>query len=385
MSVSKTVLGFVVGVAATVLLGSLALQGGAGFGTQATNAALPAGGTPGLPVPVFAVVKRTVPVYLDYVGTTEAIRTVTLQAKVTGYLAARGAADGADVVPGDLLYRIDPRDYQTALDQVTAQAERDTAALDYSRASQRRNARLSQSGWTSKDANDQTTSALHQSEAALAADQAAIRTAQLNLGYTEIRAPFAGRLGKSLIHEGALINAAGTQLNTLVQLDPIYVTFNPSEIDLAEIAKDRARGAITTEVRLAGDAETRFRGTLSFLDNAVDRTTGTITARATIANPGRVLLPGQYVRVRLHVADLPDALLVPQTALGSSQLGRFVYVVGADNKAEQRFVSLGATDGPLIVIGKGLREGDRVIVGNLQKIGPGAPVEPLPEQAQSGS
>ena len=146
----------------------------------------------GMPVPVVSVIKRTVPVYLDYVGTTEAIRNVTLQAKVTGYLAEQAAKDGADVKQGQLLYRIDPRDYQAALDQVKAQAKHDAAAFDYSRASQRRNAALSQDGWVTQDTFDQTTSTLHQAEATLAADAAAIQTAELNLGYTEICAPLPG-------------------------------------------------------------------------------------------------------------------------------------------------------------------------------------------------
>lgn len=193
---------------------------------------------PPLPVPVAAVDQRTVPVYLDFVATTEAIRNVTLEAKVTGYLASQPVGDGADVLPGQLLYQIDPRDYQAALDQANAQARRDAAAFDYSRVSQHRTAALSKDGWATQDAFDQTTSALNQSQATLAADAAAVEAAKLNLGYTEMRAPFAGRLGRSLVHEGTLINASGTQLNTFVQLDPIYVTFNPSETDLGRLGED---------------------------------------------------------------------------------------------------------------------------------------------------
>jgi membrane fusion protein, multidrug efflux system len=331
-----------------------------------------------MPVPVASVLRRTVPIYLDYIGTTEAIRAVTLQAQVTGYLAARGAPDGADVKQGALLYQIDPRDYQAVLNQVKAQAQHDAAVQDYARVSQNRNSVLSKDGWVAKDTFDQTTSNFHQSEATLAADAAAIQTAQLKLGYTEIRAPFDGRLGKSLVHEGALINAAGTQFNTLVELDPIYATFNPSETELASIMKARLQGSIPVDVQTSDDAQPKFSGTLSFLDNAVDRSTGTITARATISNPGHTLLPGEFVHVRVHIADQPDALLVPQVALGSSQLGRFVYVVGKDGKAEQHIVSAGASYGSLIVIDKGVNEGDRIIVGNLQKIGAGAPVQPEP-------
>jgi multidrug efflux system membrane fusion protein len=290
----------------------------------------------------------------------------------------RGAPDGADVKQGELLYQIDPRDYQAALRQVKAQALHDEAAHDYARASQHRNSVLSNNGWVAKDTLDQTTSNFHQSEATLAADAAAIQTAELKLGYTEIRAPFAGRLGKSLVHEGTLINAAGTQFNTLVELDPIYATFNPSETELAAIMRSRSKGPLPVDVQVSGDPQQRFSGALSFLDNVVDRSTGTIIARATISNPDHTLLPGEFVHVRVHIADQPDALLVPQVALGSGQLGRFVYVVGKDGKAEQRIVSPGATYGSLIVIDKGVNEGDRIIVGNLQKISVGVPVQPEP-------
>lgn len=339
----------------------------------------------GMPVPVTSVVKKTVPLYLSYPGTVEAIRAVQLETKVTGYLAEAAVPDGADVKKGDLIYRIDPRDYQAALSQARAQAQRDGAALDYARSTQQRNATLTKQGWATKDSADQTISSLKQSEAALAADQAAIQAAELNLSYTEIRAPFDGRIGKSLVHEGALINAAGTPLNNLVQLNPIYATFNPPESDLTTIEKARAAGPLLTEVLVGKDTEPSYSGKVSFLDNIVDRSTGTITARASIDNPQRALLPGQYIRVRLHVGDLPDALLVPQSALIASQLGKFVYVVGQGNHVEQRILTLGPTEGALVVVQKGLNEGDTVIVGNLQKIGPGMPVQPLPKPAQAGS
>jgi RND family efflux transporter MFP subunit len=135
------------------------------------------------------------------------------------------------------------------------------------------------------------------------------------------------------------------------------------------------------DVQTSDGAQPKFSGTLTFLDNAVDRSTGTITARATVTNRDHTLLPGEFVHVRVHIADQPNALLVPQIALGSSQLGRFVYIVGKDGRAEQHIVSAGASYGSLIVIGKGVNEGDRIIVGNLQKIATGAPVQP--EQAKN--
>ena len=376
MRLSAGTAGFTVSAVAAAAVG-LVLLGASG--REAPSAGV-AAQVAAMPVPVAPVVRRTVPVYLDYIGTTEAIRTVTLQAQVTGYLAKRGAPDGADVTQGELLYQIDPRDYQAALSQVKAQAQHDAAAHDYARASQHRNSVLSNDGWVAKDTFDQTTSNFHQSEATLAADAAAIQTAELKLGYTEIRAPFAGRLGRSLVHEGTLINAAGTQFNTLVELDPIYATFNPSETELAAIMRARSKGPLPVEVQASDDGQQQFSGALSFLDNAVDRSTGTIMARATISNPDHTLLPGEFVHVRVHIAEQPDALLVPQVALGSGQLGRFVYVVGKDGKAEQRIVSPGATYGSLIIIDKGVNEGDRIIVGNLQKIAAGVPVQPEPSK-----
>jgi membrane fusion protein, multidrug efflux system len=333
-----------------------------------------------MPVPVVDIVKKTIPIYLEYSARTEAIRDVTLQAKISGYLAEQLVPDGADVKAGDLLYKIDASDFQAALDLARAQVERDTASLDYSRSNLGRGNELATSGYLAKDSFDQRTSAVRQGDATLAMSRASLHTAELNLKNTQIRAPFAGRLGRNRAPVGTLVsNTAGTQLNNLVQLAPIYVTFNPSESDLVGIQKALAAGKVETEVFLPGEDKSRYRGELTFIDNAVDRSTGTIVARATIDNADLTLLPGQYVRVRLHISEQPDALLVPQAALGSSQFGKYVYVVGKGDVVEQRLVSLGPADGELVVLSSGVSEGDKVIAGNLQKIFPGAPVQPMPE------
>jgi multidrug efflux system membrane fusion protein len=330
-----------------------------------------------MPVPVTKVIKKDVPIYLEYSARTEAIRNITLQAKIPGYILRQNVPDGTDVKEGELLYTIDPRDSQAALDQAKAQVQRDKAALDYARSNLDRGTSLAQSGYLARDSYDLRNSNLRQAEAALAMNEAAARTAELNLAYTEIRAPFSGRLGRNQASVGTWVSVGGTALNTLVQLDPIYVTFNPTETDLPELVKARAAGKVIAEVILPGETQPRYSGELTFLDNTVDRLTGTILARATITNTDLSLLPGQYVRVRLSVRDQPNALLVPQTAIGSSQLGKYVYVVGEGNKAEQRLVTLGATDHELVVV-KGISDNDQIISGNLQKIGPGAPVQPLP-------
>jgi membrane fusion protein, multidrug efflux system len=333
-----------------------------------------------MPVPVVPVVKKMLPIYLEYPGRIESIRSITLQARVSGYIESQLAPDGADVKSGDLLYQIDPRDLQAALDQANAQSQRDQASLEYAKANFGRGEELVKSGFVTKDAYDQRASAMHQAEAALVSDHAAIEAAKLNLGYTEITAPFAGRLGRNMTAKGSLVGPTTGALNTLVQLDPIYVTFNPSESELAEIVAARASGAVQAEISVDGQPQLTRKGELTFLDNGIDKATGTIAARVTIANPDFALLPGQYVRVRLHIKDEPNAFMAPQTALGSSQMGKFVYVVGAGDKAEIRPLTLGPVDGDLVSVVKGLSEGDRIIVGNLQKIGPGSPVKPLPQQ-----
>ncbi len=330
---------------------------------------------PPMKVPVMTVTARTVPIYRSFPATTEAMRTVPIQARVTGYLVEQDAPDGSDVALGALLYRVDASDYQAALAQATGQRDRSTASLSYSQVSKGRNQTLARDGWASRDTFDQADSTYRQNEASLAADNALLRAAALNLSRTEIRAPFAGRISRSQVFEGSLISVAGATLNTLVQLDPIYVSFNPAESSLEAINRVQAQAPIETAVAVGGGTSSHT-GPVTFIDNVVDRTTGTILMRATIANADRGLLPGQFVTARLHLGDQEGALVVPQNAIGASQIGRFLMVVGEDDKAEQRMVKLGDSDGDMVVVTDGLKAGDRVITGQLQKLKPGAAVEP---------
>jgi multidrug efflux system membrane fusion protein len=336
--------------------------------------------TQAMPVPVANVEKKTIPIYLDYSARTESIRNVALQAKIAGYVQEQPVADGADVETGTLLYRIDPRDYRAALDQAKAQFQRDTAALEYAKLLSQRGNELGKTGALAKDTIDQRNSSMKQGEATVASDQAAVQQAENNLAYTEIRAPFSGRVGRNRTPVGTLINGAGTPLNTIVQLDPIYVTFNPSETDLAQIQQAKSLGSVGVEITLPSETQAGHRGELTFIDNSVDPSTGTITARATIQNKDFKLLPGQYVRARVLIREQPDTLMVPQVAVGSSQLGKYLYVIGGGSKVEMRQVTLGPVEGEKVAILDGIQAHDKIITGNLQKIGPGMPVQPLPPQ-----
>lgn len=365
-----------IALAATALLATGALVVAARMPTESV-AAEAAPSMPALPVPVTSVLIKPLPVRLSYPGRIEAIQELSLQAKATGFLQDQAARDGADVKEGDLLYRIDDRDIRARLDQAQAQLDRDAASLDYLRSNYDRGQQLAKIGALPKDTFDQRASAVKQAEAALAIDQATIRAAQLNLADTEIRAPFNGRLGRNRAATGTYVNAGTTTLNTLVQLSPIYVTFNPTEQELARIHDARKSGDVEVEVSAPSEGDRTHSGKLVFLDNALDRTTGTIVARGLINNADLTLLPGQYVRVQITVGRIAEAKLVPQTAIGSSQIGKFVYTVSDANTVELRQVALGQSDGDRVAVTSGLSGTEKVITGNLQKIGPGAPVRPL--------
>ena len=332
-------------------------------------------------VPVITVKASVVPIYRSFPARMQAMRTVTIQARVTGYLVQQAAPDGADVTEGALLYRIDAKDYQAAFIQAQAQLAGANANLRYARVSNGRNQALARDGWVSRDTADATTSAFNQGRASVANSHAALDESALSLSRTEIRAPFAGRIGESQVFQGSLISVAGATLNTLVQLDPIYVSFNPAEPNLVAIVREQARAPIQTSVAV-GDGGLNHTGSLSFIDNQVSQSTGTILVRATIANPDHDLLPGQYATARLHLGDLQGALLVPQEAVGASQIGRTILVVVPGDKVEQRIVTLGDNYGENVVAVTGLKAGDRVITGQLQKLKPGMLVRPTEKDSR---
>ncbi len=192
------------------------------------------------------------PVYRSFPAETEPLPSVAIQAPVTGYLLKQDAPDGADVAAGELLYWIDPRDYQASLAQEQGQRDQSIASLNYARVSHGRNQALARDGWTSQDTSDQANSTFHQGQASVATNTATMQLVALNRSRTEIRAPFAGRISRSQVFEGSLISIGGANLNTLVQLDPIFVTFNPAEANLGLITQVQARASVEATVSVAG-------------------------------------------------------------------------------------------------------------------------------------
>lgn len=331
-------------------------------------------------VTVAPVVQQSVPVYVDYVGTLQATQEVEVRARVKGYLVKRAFQDGADVKAGDLLFVIDPREYEAELDRTQAQLARDQAALTYARSQVRRYTPLTAQDLTPKDTLENYQTLAKEREAAVKADEAAVRLARLNLSYTTVKAPLSGRIGRRLVDVGNLVGAGEeTLLATIMQMDPIYVYFSPSERHIPKITSHLQQGNLRVQVSQADGRSYPHAGRPDFINNKVDPATGTITMRATIPNPDKLLVPGQYVSVRLLLEDKADSLLIPEKAVGTDQAGSYVFVVGSDRVVEQRYVETGARhqDG-MMVIEKGLKPGELIVTQGMLMIRPGIEVEPKP-------
>jgi len=333
-------------------------------------------------VTVAEVKSETVPLYLDYVGTLQSIESVDINARVEGFLVERAFKDGADVKAGDLLFVIDPRPFEAALIAAKAQLAEDQAALSYAREQVARYKPLVEKDYITRDAYDDYITQATEARAVVEADRANVVQAELDLSYCTMFAPFDGRIGRRLVDVGNLVGASeATQLATIVQLDPIYIYFNVAERDIPEVLKQQNTKPLTFSIVLPDESKHPEDGTIDFVDNQVDVTTGTITLRGIVSNSAKTLLPGQYAKVQLLLEEQPDTLVVPQKAVGDQQGNAFVYVVGDDNKVEFRNVTAGASYGEMRIVEKGVKVGEKVIVNGLQKVKPGAAVK-IETQAQ---
>ena len=341
---------------------------------------------PAVPVTVAVVENRDVVTWQEFSGRLEAIDRVQIRSRVAGAIEAVNFREGALVKAGDLLFTIDQEPFKTAVTQAEGQYASAEARVKLATIELERGERLAKSNSVSQSEVDQRQNALAEARAALKTAEAALHAAKLELGYTEVRAPVSGRVGKVEITTGNLVAAGSTSpaLTTLVSVDPIYAGFNVSEETVAKAlaALPASTDAlppidqIPVEVGTLADEGTPIRGKLQLIGNEVDAASGTITVRAVFDNPGGRLIPGQFVRIRMGEPKAESKILISEKAVGTDQDKKFVFVVDKDNKVTYRPVVLGSLSGNERVVESGLSGGDRIVVNGLQRVRPGVVVDP---------
>ncbi|AJY16283.1 RND family efflux transporter MFP subunit [Burkholderia multivorans] len=351
------------------------------------------GGAPSAPLPevgVATVVPRTVRIADEFNGRVEAVDAVELRPRVSGYLQRIRYKEGDLVAQGAVLFEIDPRPYRIALDRAIAQQQRARAAEHLARVQLQRVQTLIDAHATSQEELDNARTAAEQARADLQAADAAVADAKLNLGFTEVRAPISGRVGRALATAGNLARADDTLLTTVVSQDPVYVYFDCDEQSYLRYNAQRADpahraiGADPVRVGLANEMGFPHAGTVDFLDNRLDPQTGTIRARVRLPNADHTFTPGLYARVQLVSGRERSALLVDDKAVLTDQDRKYVYVIGPGDKALRRDVTIGRDLDGQRIVEKGLNAGDRVVVDGVQRIYyPGAQVKPKPQPARA--
>lgn len=371
-----------------------------------------AGGPPPVPVTVATVTTESIPFELRVVGSAAASSVVQVKSQVTGQLVKVHLTEGQDVVKDSILFEIDPRPYQEALKQAEAGLARNRALLRQAEANlarglaeaknaeanAQRYAALTKEGVISREQNEQvrTTAdvqreavraaeaAIESARAAIQSDLAAIDKAKLDLSYCQIRAPLSGRAGNLLVYPGNLVSAnAGTPLVVIHQVSPLFVTFSVPEMHLPAIRRLHARAPLPVFALQANSTGNRIAGRLTVIDNTVDPTTGTISLKAVFDNKDRLLWPGQFVNVVLHLETLQNVTVVPSEAVQVGQKGQYVYVVKADKTVEPRIVTPGRSHENKTIIETGLAPGEQVVTDGHLRLAPGfriqvvAPVPPV--------
>lgn len=347
-----------------------------------------AASTQPLDVGIITVAARPVTLTRELPGRTSAFRIAEVRARVSGIVLKRLFTEGADVQEGQVLYQIDPAPYQAALDSAKATLARAEANSVSTRLQAERSDKLVAARAVSQQEHDSALAASQGGQAEVAAAKAAVQTAEINLSYTKVTSPLAGRIGRSEVTEGAYVQqGAATLLAIVQQLDPLYVDLTQSSTEVLQLRRALAAGQLTrvstgeAKVQLLLDNGTEYAdsGSLQFSDVSVNASTNSITLRALFPNPRGELLPGLFVRARLEEGSQAAAILVPQLAVSRNAKGEATaFVVGADNKAELRVLKIARALGNQWLISDGLAVGDRIIVENLQRLRAGAPVNPSP-------
>jgi multidrug efflux system membrane fusion protein len=338
-----------------------------------------------VPVSVATSSRKDMPVEIQAVGSVAPFAAVGIKSQVSGLLEKVNFREGDPVKAGDLLFRIDPRPFDARLHQALAALAEDRAALDNARKQAARYRPAAEKGYVSEEQSDQVQTSVAVLAAAVAADEATVESARLDLDNCTIHAPISGYTGALLVDQGNLVKAEADQpLVTINQVKPIKVSFALSEQALPELKKYMAAGSLAVQVVPVGYRGDPLVGRISFLDNRVDATTGTIRLKATFANPDRILWPGQFVHVRLQLTTRRDATVVPTRAVQTSQNGNFVYLVDPEQRVELRPVTLGFSVGDESVIEKGLAVGETVVTDGQLRLAPGVKVSLVQADTATG-
>lgn len=331
------------------------------------------GGDGPVPVTITTSAQKSVPITLNAPGTVEAISSVQVRSQVTGRIAQIHFAEGQEVQVGQMLITVDPQPFQVALDQAQAVLARDTAQANNAQAQVNRYENLFNRGLISRDQYETQLATAAALKATTAADEAAVAAAKLNLQYTKIPAPAAGRTGALQAHPGDLVQANGpTPLVTINQMAPIYVTFAVPGKMLDDVRHFQAISPLKVTARTADEEGSVTAGRVTFIDNSVDPQTGTIKVKATFPNTDRALWPGQYVDTTLLLSMEPNSIVVPTVAVQTGPQGQYVWVVDDQMRAQMRPVTVQRTQGDDSIIGNGIKSGETVVTDGQLRLTPGA-------------
>jgi multidrug efflux system membrane fusion protein len=373
-------------IAGAATLAALTVFAVAIVGLQTSSTAAAPSAPPAAPVSVAEVVQRDVATWEEFSGRLEAVERVDIRSRVAGTVQSVHFREGMLVKQGDLLITIDPAPYAAEVARAEAQAGAAQARVSQTASEQERARRLWDDRAIAQRELEERINAQREAEANLQAAQAAVQSTRLNHGYTQVRAPVSGRVGRLEITAGNLVAAGpgAPVLTTLVSVSPIYASFDADEQIVARALKDlpgkggsRTRlDAIPVQMGTAATADTPFEGRIQLVDNQVNPKSGTVRVRAVFDNTDGALMPGQFARLRMGNVKSAAALLVNERAVGTDQSKKFVMVIGADNKAEYREVTLGAAADGLRIVTSGLKPGERIVVNGLQRVRPGAVVTP---------
>jgi multidrug efflux system membrane fusion protein len=361
------------GICLSLLLGAAAVLAGCSKTSSNPEQARSAAAR-GVPVDVATVVQQAMPVEIPVIGNVQPYATVNVKSQVNGQIMKVGFKDGQDVKKGDVLFLLDMRPFQAALDQATANLAKDNVQMKNAEAVAARNADLLAKGFLSQEDYDTARTSADAFSSAAQADKAAIEFAKVQLNYCTITSPMDARAGAVLMNEGNLVKANDVPMVVLNQIMPIYVGFSVAERYLPEIRKRMAAGDLPVQANIPAEPERPENGNLTFIDNTVDNTTGTILMKGTFQNAERRLWPGQYVTVVLKLADQPDAIVVPSRAVQVGQSGTYVFVVKPDQTVDLRTVVVERTSGDESVIKSGVTPGETVVTDGQLRLVPGSRV-----------